>query len=658
MLSRSTAYLPAIDGLRALAVTAVFAYHFNPALVPGGYLGVDLFFVISGYLITLGLIEEHAATGQIGLRHFWLRRAKRLIPAVGALVLAMLALTALTDPVRLSTLRSEALATFVYVTNWYFVFREQPYFETIGQPSVLRHLWSLAVEEQFYLIWPIVLMLLLPRLRHSFVFMLILATAIASALLAYFLDIGGASLDRLYYATDTRASALLVGAALAFICKPVLGRRIGYTEEATIGALGIVGLVVAVDLFLFLDGSSTLLFRGGLELMTLTSAALIALCVRMEMPVTQLLGSAPLRWLGLRSYSIYLWHWPVVLLLPGALGLRDGTWQVLAPQIALTLLAAELSYQFIETPFRTGAIWQWRTEVARWPGLSRAGALAGAVAAAGGLLLLGGATIAARAPEPPPYLAVSNRSGIFVSDIPPAPAIAGSPVTPAAPLAIAPLPIATATRVPEPTVDAPDAVPPAAILEPQLASSGIQSSSSIAPTAMHGFVVGDPAADRPAAEIVTAVGDSVMLGSAYALARVFGVVDLDAAAGRSVDSVIRVLRDRADAGTLNTNVVIQIGNNGIIRDEELHLLLDFLAPDHRVFLVNVRVPRPWEAPNNALLARVARRYPNTVLVDWPAASDGKTNLLYDDHIHLKPEGAAFYAGLIAAAAAAGRTPDS
>jgi peptidoglycan/LPS O-acetylase OafA/YrhL len=347
-------YLPGIDALRALAVIAVFGYHAGLTWVPGGFLGVDLFFVISGYLITSLLLREFRAAGQVRLGRFWLRRARRLLPAVGVLIAVTMVLAAIFEPERIDSLRGDALASLAYVANWHFVFSDVSYFEQFQRPSLFTHLWSLSVEEQFYLFWPLVFAAGMTLFGRTRLLLGVLAGALGSVALAWVLFDPGADASRLYYGTDTHAVGLLAGVALALVWSPVELRRhrSGPLVGPVLDAVGVVALGFVVLSFLRVHDYDIGLYHGGYLWLALTAAVLIAALAHPAARLGSLLGQPPLLWLGLRSYSFYLWHWPVLALTrPGVdVDLPRG---LLVPlQLALVLALAQLSYRYVELPFR------------------------------------------------------------------------------------------------------------------------------------------------------------------------------------------------------------------------------------------------------------------------------------------------------------------
>ncbi|MBM4407044.1 MAG: hypothetical protein FJ038_00245 [Chloroflexi bacterium] len=361
-------HLTGLDGLRAIAVVAVLLYHSDLDVMPGGFLGVDVFFVISGYLITALLLAEWARRGTIGLRRFWLRRARRLLPAVFFLLAGVMVFTLVALPDEVARLRSDAAAALAYVTNWYLVFHEQSYFESVGRPSPLGHLWSLAVEEQFYLLWPPALITLLVLFRRQGALLVTLLLAWLSGIWMAALFDPDVDPSRIYFGTDTRTLGLLVGAALAFVWVPdraAMAAHAGATRRRLRGfaadAAAVASLALLCVLFLSLTAYDEFLYLGGLQFVALLSALIIALVVRPGGMVGRVLEWGPIRWLGVRSYSIYLWHWPVfVVTRPGIDVPFDGA-TALAIRLGVTLVLADVSYRFVERPIREGALGRTRS---------------------------------------------------------------------------------------------------------------------------------------------------------------------------------------------------------------------------------------------------------------------------------------------------------
>ncbi|MFQ5473954.1 MAG: acyltransferase family protein, partial [Dehalococcoidia bacterium] len=343
-------YFAGVDGLRALAVIAVVLYHTGLGWMPGGFLGVEVFFVISGYLITSILLRERERSGKMDLRRFWMRRARRLLPAVFVLILSVLVYAVVFLPEEVAKLRSESLAAIGYVSNWYQIFRDQSYFESLGRPSLFLHLWSLAVEEQFYLLWPALFALVFAKIRARHAVVALVAIAAASTVLMAIQYQPGVDSSRIYYGTDTRAAGLLIGAALALVWAPGrLPASVISASHRTADTYGLLALGGLIAFSALITESDRLLYQGGFAIVALLTALVIAAAVHPGARTLQsILGWRPLVWIGLRSYSIYLWHWPVFMVTrPHEDVALDGV-LLLALRLALTLTLAELSYRLVE----------------------------------------------------------------------------------------------------------------------------------------------------------------------------------------------------------------------------------------------------------------------------------------------------------------------
>jgi peptidoglycan/LPS O-acetylase OafA/YrhL/lysophospholipase L1-like esterase len=354
----SQRYMPGLDGLRAIAVLAVIAYHLNPAWAPGGLLGVGVFFTLSGYLITDLLLGQRAATGRLQLGDFWLRRARRLLPALFLMLAVVVAWVTLLDRSLLPGLRGDVLAAVGYVSNWWNIVREASYFARFGPPPPLDHLWSLAVEEQFYLIWPWLLWLGLRYLpgRYTLAGLTLAGAALSAAAMAWIYQ-PGVDPTRVYEGTDTRAFGLLIGAALAMVwpSRELRAEGISLRGRLLMDGAGVAGLVVIGLLIWRTSEYSPFLYKGGIVLLSVATALALTALVHPASWLGVAIGWSPLRWIGVRSYGIYLWHFPIIVLTaPGQQQKAGLSLEVL--QVVATIVAAALSWQFFEEPIRRGAI--------------------------------------------------------------------------------------------------------------------------------------------------------------------------------------------------------------------------------------------------------------------------------------------------------------
>jgi peptidoglycan/LPS O-acetylase OafA/YrhL len=419
-------YLPGLDGLRALAVLAVVAYHLNLGWAQGGLLGVGVFFTLSGYLITDLLLTQYERIGRLQLGDFWLRRARRLLPALFVMLTVVVAWVTLLDRPQLPDIRGAVVASVGYVSNWWLIAQHSSYFARFSPPSPLGHLWSLAVEEQFYLIWPWLLWLGLlwfgrrgragARLKLAGA-TLLLAAASAVAMAVFYQP--GYDPTRVYDGTDTRAFGLLIGAALAFVwpsCR--LRSDVADGARRILDGTGIAGLAIIFILVWRTSEYSSFLYHGGMVLLSVGTALVVGAAASPASRVGVALGCRPLRWIGVRSYGIYLWHYPIIVLTTPAGGretLLRGTLQV-----AATIAIAAVSWRFIEEPVRHGAIGRGLARAAaagyqlRAAGRQTRVALVGSVAVCGlataGLTGIVQPASAALAAGPPPSAGTSTPS--------------------------------------------------------------------------------------------------------------------------------------------------------------------------------------------------------------------------------------------------------
>ena len=350
-------YIPAIDGLRAFAVFAVILYHMNLPFAQGGLLGVTVFFVISGYLITGLLTAEWESSGTINLPQFWLRRIRRLFPAIVVVIVVMAAVFTIASPTLLAKMRPDIIPGLFWFENWWYILRDLSYFEAAGAPSPLTHFWSLAIEEQFYLVWPILLLCVYKAgAKKKLVRRICLALAAVSAIAMAVLYDPAGDPSRVYYGTDTRAFSLLIGAWLSFAwpgaqLTPEGTRNVPATSARVLDAVGVAAFLGIVAMCVLISGYSDFMYYGGLVLCSVLSAVVIAVLAHPSSLFARVAGCKPLVWIGQRSYGMYLWHFPIIELLQP----RNATalpWWIHLVEIALILVISHLSYEFIETPIR------------------------------------------------------------------------------------------------------------------------------------------------------------------------------------------------------------------------------------------------------------------------------------------------------------------
>ncbi len=639
-------YLPGLDGMRALAVVAVMLYHANNEWLPGGFLGVEVFFVISGYLITLLLMAEHERTGTVSLGAFWMRRARRLLPALFLMLFLLLTYTWAFKPDTLGKLRGDMLGGLLYVSNWYQIWVGQGY-SASGDFAALRHLWSLAVEEQFYLVWPIVMLLLLKRngtrnLASTARWLALAAVVVTVAVgLLYhpgrigtcdvtpdaYWTIGGRCIskaDALYLSTITRSSGLMLGAAFAMVWRPIAimrspirnaGRLLDIIALAGVALLGLLSWQIH---FITPDGADPWLFRGGFLWTSLATLMVIAGVTHRRAYTGRVLGNPVLLWIGTRSYGLYLYHWPIYQIIREVAG-NPLTWTQFAAAMVATAIITELSYTYVEMPIRRREVGQW------WESLRRR-----------------------RDPVPRQVVALTLVVSMLV--------LAFGVLR----LGLAELKqneIATALEAGEENVTS---------LEDLVGGGGDEGAAAAQSSATQTTgPPGDSVAPLPGETTTTtstttttttttlpaepvdylAIGDSVMLGAAGVMkARGYTV---DAQESRQMIDMIPLMEQLGEAELFGDPVIIHLGTNGPITEETLNAFLAPLGSVPNVIMLNVRANRAWTAQNNALLAARDRPGDNIILVDWLGLSANCAgNCFAADGIHLSAAGAEYYADVI------------
>jgi peptidoglycan/LPS O-acetylase OafA/YrhL len=620
---------PGLDGVRALAVLVVIGFHEGASGLRGGFLGVDIFFVLSGFLITDLLIARYDRAGRLNLADFWTRRARRLLPALAVMLVVVTAAAAVIEPAQEASLRLALLAAATYTSNWYQILHHVSYFAAISQaaaPPPFDHLWSLAIEEQFYLVWPLIVLCVIVRLaaRRARVICALTGAAV-SALVMVIQYTPGGDPSAVYYGTDTHASALLIGAALA-LAWPL--RRLAAIPAAHTGRLdmaGIAGLVVLAWAVGHFSGGDPVVYPVGLLLAALAAAGLIAAAAGHGV-IAALTSIQPLRWVGVRSYGIYLWHWPVIALGTALAGRRASSPWLWAVETGVTIALASASWRFIETPIMRNGL---AVTVRHW------------------IQLIGAAS--RRRPASPARRAVpvTMAAAVAITFVLACYGVARPPAA-AAPGGLL-RQVANGERVSSQSRSTP------AVPSPSSAPSPVGRSPARAGATPTPPVTCRPAQPRVSGSQVTAVGDSVMLASATALEAALPGVYIDAKVDRQMATGLALVRSLAAAGQLRHVVVVSLGTNGTVTARQLRQLQRAAGPGRVLVLVSTFGPQAWEHAVNTALAAAARHGKHTELANWHAAIAARPALLWPDGIHPRPAGARLYARVVRAAIKAGLT---
>jgi peptidoglycan/LPS O-acetylase OafA/YrhL len=577
--------LRGLDGLRAIAVTTVILFHLAPGVLPGGYLGVDIFFVISGFLITTLLLRERASTGGIAFTAFWARRARRLLPVLVVVVLASCTAAFAIGGDVLVGIGRQVLGAATFSYNWLGIAGPASYFDSTT-PELFRNLWSLAVEEQFYLVWPFAVALLVLLKGRGWRLALVTMLSLASIATMAAITLAGAAPTRLYYGTDTHSFGLTIGAILAIVALDWSPRALEWRRSTrlvlpVVGTLALAGLLA---LSWYLTEESPLVFRGGLVLVAVLTAFTIAAALVPSSPLGRVLDLAPLRFIGERSYGLYLWHWPVFVIATATMPV-GGAWVIGGTALAITVTLAILSYQFVEQPVRRGGF---RAALRSWVTAWRTGPLRVATVALASLAVVG--------------LIVASSVAIATA--------------PAAGLAQERIEAGQAAidREPKPQLDTPASGAPAPL---------------------------------PGGDQIYAIGDSVMLAAADEVLATFPGIAIDAAVSRRMSDAPALVQALADSGSLRPILLLGLGTNGPVDRASIDAVGDIVGPDTEIVLVNAQAPRGWIPGVNALLASYAQSHRNVELANWYDAIQPRLDVLSHDKIHAGgPIGGQIYADAV------------
>jgi len=604
--------MPGIDGLRAIAVIAVVLYHAEFGFIPGGFLGVEVFFVISGYLITSLLVLERVQTGGNDLRTFWLRRARRLLPALGVVLILVVTAAMFFARDALYRLDQDVLGAMTYSTNWLSIFRQESYFEAFTRPPLLRHLWSLAVEEQFYLFFPLIFtggMLVLSRRSSGYgqtarrFTVVAIIGSIGSTALMWLLFVPYEDPTRVYFGTDTRASGLLIGVALAFFWQPWrFTRRLARRGVVALNTFGFAALALLIVFLLQMGEYEVFLYRGGFFIVSTLTAIVIAGTVHPQGVLNPVLGGRTLVWVGKRSYGLYLYHWPVFMLLRPGVDVTWGWWPTFAAQMAITLAITEASYRWVEQPIRKQGFKAWVTAITdplrkRSPQAAALWPILAAVFFAGLTLgLVRGASAPTQGQE---LVALPAVSPVLID---PGPSEKPATTTTTATLLDASTPSTSPRSTPLPAIPAP-----------------------------------------------VMIGDSVMLGAKVSLARAVEGVRVYAEVSRQMSQMPDVIKEVRRDGPFGQIVVVHLGTNGPFSSKTFNEAMDALSNVERVYFVNANVPRRYEDQVNKTIAAGVERWDNAYLIDWYGVAGDHPEYFVKDRVHLTTEGIAAYSEMIARA---------
>jgi peptidoglycan/LPS O-acetylase OafA/YrhL len=358
-------HIASIDGLRAIAVTAVVLYHLGISWIPGGFLGVDLFFVISGYVITRLILDSINQSSALDLRAFYAARLRRIYPGFIFMVICTIIFIGVWAPEAIKRFLVDLPYAITGTINWFLVARHQDYFEAIGRPPLLQHTWSLAVELQFYLIWPIILLTILKYFGKKNIARIALVIAIVSGITLFFVSLrldqaNAQQISHIYFGTDTHSLGLFLGSALAVSWIPQnLSADIAKRAQDVVDGIGVVGLLGLISTFLFIDEANASLYRIAFPLAGIFGCLVIISLVHPASRFAPIISTAPFRWVGQRSYGIYIWHWVIFQMTRPSVDLTGQSWALYLARVLLVLALADISLRWVEIPFRQGVVQNW-----------------------------------------------------------------------------------------------------------------------------------------------------------------------------------------------------------------------------------------------------------------------------------------------------------
>ncbi len=569
-------HISSIDGLRAIAVTAVVLYHLGISWIPGGFLGVDLFFVISGYVITRLILDSINQSSALDLRAFYAARLRRIYPAFIFMVICTIIFIGVWAPEAIKRFLSDLPYALTGTINWFLVARHQDYFEAIGRPPLLQHTWSLAVELQFYLIWPIILLTILKYFGKKNIARIALLIAIISGVTLFLVSLrldqsNAQQVSHIYFGTDTHSLGLFLGSALAVSWIPQnLSADIEKRAQDVVDAIGVVGLLGLIAAFLFIDETNAGLYRLAFPLAGIFGCLVIISLVHPASRFAPLISSAPFNWVGQRSYGIYIWHWVVFQVTRPTVDLTGQSWALYLARVLLVLALADISLRWVEIPFRQGLIQTW---------------------------LRGMKYRSAK-------VKLRQQFSIIIS-------------------IIAVLAVTSSISI--------QAISKADQIAQELTKQEEEQNQN--------------QADLGSTTGLWVTGDSVILGIRSKLENKEHISLINARVGRQAPELLDVMR--VDQKSVPSSpVIFNLGNNNALTEQTVVDIFEVVKNQPQIIVVNTAVPRPWKDANNAIISKVASRYPNVRLVDWDRVSKDRPELFAPDGVHLSPAGSDVYVDLV------------
>ena len=601
MNNNKSKYLPSIDSLRALAVLAVIIYHVDVNYLPGGFLGVDLFFVLSGYLISSLIIKEYKKTGSVNLYNFYIRRARRLLPAVYFMITVGLVVMVLFNEVLLRKSHLDAIFGYIYSSNWWYIFHKLDYFDSFGAQSPFKHLWSLAIEEQFYMIFPLLFLLVnrkkkskdgTYKLNKNFLYVvlgLILVSLIVHILL---FDIN--NISRIYFGTDTRAFSLLVGVVGA-ILYPMerLHAKVTLQQNLIYSVVSLVSIATLITVMIYTSEYNTWLYRGGFLLVAILGLIVIISSGKQHTLMSRLLSFKPVVFIGKISYSLYLWHFPVLVLTTPVSEIGNPNIIFVILRVILTFALATVSYVFVETPIRKLGFKNYINII--FKKLKKRSRRSRKVYA--GIVSL---------------VSILFLMGIFGKGVP----------------------FISTAFVKEMEANK----------ETQFVNNGNnkenkeeRNNDSNKENKDNNENKDEKNNAEKKYNSVVVIGDSLTVDIGEKFQELYPGAVIDGKIGRQLYVAIEEAKSYSKYNNENSAIIFQLGTNGPFTESQIEDLVKVFDKAD-IYFVNIKVPRAWEKTVNAALKQAQEKYPNVNIIDWYSVANSSKDLFEPDRVHLNQNG--------------------
>ena len=603
-MSKKTKYLPSIDSLRAIAVIAVIIYHIDANYLPGGFLGVDLFFVLSGYLISSLIIKEYKSTGTVNLYNFYVRRARRLLPAVYFMITVVLIIITLFNGVLLKKSYLDALFGYIYSSNWWYIFHKLDYFDSFGSQSPFKHLWSLAIEEQFYMFFPLIFLIFNrksksnnsnSKLNKNFIYVVL--SLILVSLIAHILLFDINNINRIYFGTDTRAFSLLVGVVGA-ILYPMdrLSERTTKKDNMIYSIVSLVSILVLIGIMINTSEYNTWLYRGGFLLVAIIGLIIIISSGRQYTFMSKLLSFKPLVFIGKISYSLYLWHFPILVVTTPVSEIGNPNLFYVTLRIVLIFLVATGSYMFVETPIRKLGFVNYINllfkRIMKFKNNTKKIIFASIV-----------------------LVTVVFTMGVFGKSVP----------------------YLSTAFVTEMSNNK----------ESQFISNNNENNtnnSSEHKDDNNNNQEGNKSEDKKYSSLLV-IGDSLTVDIGEKIKEKYPGAIIDGKISRQLTAATALADQYANYNNENTAVIFQLGTNGFFTESQVEeLVKKFDKAD--IYFVNVKVPRTWEKTVNKELDALKERHSDITIIDWYSVANNNQNYFEPDKVHLNSEGVETMVSLI------------